>query len=450
MALAQAPSRAQISTLSSSFQELSRLVAPSVVKVSCVGYRQLEEDESDERGVAARQQSSGSGVIIDPEGYVLTNAHVVIGALKVQVRLVAPAPSAKVPGRPSGRIVRAEVVGLDLETDVALLKVAEKNLPALKLADSDEVEQGQIVLAFGSPMGLDNTVTMGVVSSPARQLKPDDPMIYIQTDAPINPGNSGGPLVNTSGEIVGINTLILSQSGGSEGIGFAVPSNVARSVVEQLRKAGRVVRGEIGVTAQTITPALAAGWKLPQSSGVVLGDVEPSSTAQEAGLQVGDIVLALNGKPVETARQFNINIYRPAIGDTVTLEIARGQKRLSFKVKIEEKREDPASYADLGSREENLVPELGIFAVDLSKKLRDQFAPLRRDTGGILVASRDADGPLMDEGFKAGDVLYSLNHTRIATVADLRALLKKMKPGDPVAIQIERDGKLRFIAFELP
>lgn len=438
--------------LSESLRALARKVNPSVVKVVSVGYRQLEADESEEPGVASRQQSSGSGVIIDPAGYIVTNAHVVLNAQRAQVTLPTPAggnPSGSSILRPTGRIVRAELIGLDLETDIALLKINESGLPSLKLADSEEVEQGQLVMAFGSPLGLDNSVTLGVVSSPARQFKPDDPMIYIQTDAPINPGNSGGPLVDTGGSVVGINTLILSQSGGSEGLGFAVPSNIVANVVDQLIKSGRVVRGEVGVVAQTITPALAAAWKLPRAWGVVVADIEQEGPAAKAGLRVGDIILTLNGKPMENARQFNVNVYRPAIGDSVKLEIQRGQRTAALEVPVVERSDESERLAAFGSNEQNLVPELGVFATDLTPRLNEQLGPFRL-AQGVLVAARSADGPVLEEGFRAGDVIYALNREPTPTVARLRALLSKLKSGDALALQIERDGKLRFIAFEVP
>lgn len=438
--------------LSESLRALARKVNPSVVKVVSVGYRQLEADESEEPGVASRQQSSGSGVIIDPAGYIVTNAHVVLNAQRAQVTLPTPAggnPSGSSILRPTGRIVRAELIGLDLETDIALLKINESGLPSLKLADSEEVEQGQLVMAFGSPLGLDNSVTLGVVSSPARQFKPDDPMIYIQTDAPINPGNSGGPLVDTGGNVVGINTLILSQSGGSEGLGFAVPSNIVANVVDQLIKSGRVVRGEVGVVAQTITPALAAAWKLPRAWGVVVADIEQEGPAAKAGLRVGDIILTLNGKPMENARQFNVNVYRPAIGDSVKLEIQRGQRTAALEVPVVERSDESERLAAFGSNEQNLVPELGVFATDLTPRLNEQLGPFRL-AQGVLVAARSADGPVLEEGFRAGDVIYALNREPTPTVARLRALLSKLKSGDALALQIERDGKLRFIAFEVP
>ncbi|MCL4795840.1 MAG: trypsin-like peptidase domain-containing protein [Bryobacteraceae bacterium] len=438
--------------LSASFRALARQVNPSVVKVVAVGYRPLEEDETGEPGVAARQQSSGSGVIIGADGLIVTNAHVVMNAQRVQVTLPNP-PEAAAPRvstlRPSGRIVRAELIGLDLETDVALLKISETGLPALPLADSDAVEQGQIVMAFGSPLGLDNSVTLGVVSSAARQFRPDDPMIYIQTDAPINPGNSGGPLVDTEGRVVGINTLILSQSGGSEGLGFAVPSNIVANVVDQLVKGGRVVRGEIGVVAQTISPPLAAAWKLPRAWGVVIADVEEDGPGAKAGLVTGDVILTLNGRGMENARQFNVNVYRPAIGESVRLEILRGSQTLTLDVPVVERSDETERLAALGSQEENLIPELGVFATGLTPSLNSQLGPFRREHG-VLVAARSADGPILEEGFQAGDVIYALNREATPTVGRLRALLRKLKSGDSLALQIERNGKLRFIAFELP
>ena len=450
-----APPQTRLERLSSSFQELSRRVGASIVKVTAVGYRQLDFEEAGEAGVAARQQSSASGVVIGAGGYIVTNAHVVVGAQRVQVTL--PSPAQPRPGEspkrsavnPAGRVVRGEIAGLDLETDIALLKIDVADLPALELADSDLVEQGEIVLAFGNPMGLDNSVTMGVVSSTARQLKADDPMIYIQTDAPINPGNSGGPLVNTEGKVVGINTLILSQSGGSEGLGFAVPSNIVANVVDQIKKSGRVIRGDIGVTIQTVTPSMGRGWRLPRHWGVVVTDVEFDGPAGKAGLQVGDVISTLNSKTMENARQFNVNIYRPAIGEKVKLRILRGRGELEVEVPVVERPNQAGEFADLASREENLISELGIFAVDLTQRLRDEIISVRRDQG-VLVAARSADSLILDDSFRAGDVIYAVNREATPTVARLRDVLGKLKSGDAVAVQVERDGRLRFIAFEMP
>lgn len=450
-----APPQTRLERLSSSFQELSRRVGASVVKVTAVGYRQLDYEEAGETGVAARQQSSGSGVVIGAGGYIVTNAHVVVGAQRVQVTLPSPAPPRPGEGPhrsavgPAGRVVRGEIAGLDLETDIALLKIDVTDLPSLELADSDLVEQGEIVLAFGNPMGLDNSVTMGIVSSTARQLKADDPMIYIQTDAPINPGNSGGPLVNTEGKAVGINTLILSQSGGSEGLGFAVPSNIVANVVDQIKKSGRVIRGDIGVTVQTVTPPIGTGWKLPRNWGVVVTDVDSDGPAGRAGLLVGDVISTLNGKGIENARQFNVNIYRPSIGERVRLKILRGKSEIEVDVPVVERPNQAGEFAELASREENLISELGIFAVDLTRRLREEIISARSDQG-VLVAARSADSLILDDNFRAGDVIYAINRESTPSVARLREVLSKLKSGDSVAVQVERDGRLRFIAFEMP
>jgi S1-C subfamily serine protease len=214
-------------------------------------------------------------------------------------------------------------LGVDKETDLAVLKMPQSGLPHLSLADSDRVKQGSIVLAFGNPLGLESSVTMGIVSATARQLRPEDPMIYIQTDCPINPGSSGGPLVDLRGNVVGINTFILSQSGGNEGIGFAAPSNIVRNVFDQIRRTGKVRRGTIGVHAQTITPELAAGLGLTTDWGVILGDVLPGGPADRAGLREGDVVLTLNGKVMENARQMEVNLYRQVVDERLPVKQGR-------------------------------------------------------------------------------------------------------------------------------
>jgi len=284
-ALAQA-ARDRIGTLgdlSASFQALADKVKPAVVQIFVQGLapgRGLV-DASD---LLSAQSSVGSGVILDPAGYVVTNAHVVEGARRVRVLLArAEGPgkgASSILGR-KGRWLGAQIVGVDHETDLAVLKLQgfDGGLPHLTLGDSDAVRAGTLVFAFGSPLGLENSVTMGVVSAIARQLRTEDPMIYLQTDAPINPGSSGGPLVDAEGRVVGINSALLSQSGGNEGIGFAAPSNIVRYVFEQIRTTGRVHRGEIGAIAQTITPALAKGLALGRDWGVIVSDVRPGGPA---------------------------------------------------------------------------------------------------------------------------------------------------------------------------
>jgi serine protease Do len=288
---------------------------------------------------------------------------------------------------------------------------------------------------------------MGVVSSTARQIKPDDPMLYIQTDAPINPGNSGGPLLDADGRVVGINTFILSQSGGSEGIGFAIPSNVVHSVVEQLRKEGHVHRGEIGVYAQTITPSLAAGLQLSRDWGVVLADVEPDSPAEKAGLKPGDVVLSVNSREMENARQLEVDLYRRAVGEKVTIEVQRGTEKLSFSVPIIEREDDPQRFADMVNPEKNIVAKLGILCIDINQKVAQMLPDLRKPYG-VVVAARAAGSPFSTQ-LDPGDVIHAVNAEPISSVAALRQALDKRKPTDPIVLQIERDSRLMYLDLEL-
>jgi len=303
------------------------------------------------------------------------------------------------------------------------------------------------VLAFGSPLGLENSVSMGVISAVARQLKPEDSMIYIQTDAPINPGNSGGPLVDTDGQVIGINTSILSYSGGSEGIGFAAPSNIVRNVYTQIRKTGNVHRGGIGVIAQTITPTLAAALSLPQDWGVIVGDVEPGSPAESAGMKIGDIVLTVDGKVVENGRQFDVNLYSRTEGQTVAVEVLRGSEKMNFQVGIKVGADEKNKFAGKISPEKNAVPALGVFVLEMDDDLAKLIPGLRKQYG-VVVAARMADAPFWASQFQPGDVIHSVNGTLIKDLAQFRSIVDTLKPESPIAFQIERMGKLSYLAFE--
>lgn len=444
----QAPPLAEFSR---SLQDLAARVSPSVVQIFVTGYAPPDEEDRAASGEPQLERSSGSGVVVDADGFIVTNAHVVENATRIEVELPFAATGGA-PGRSilkrRGRVAPARVVAIDQETDIAVVQVEAHGLPALPFGDSDALRSGQIVLAFGSPLGLESSVTMGVVSAVARQLTPEDPMIYIQTDATINPGNSGGALVDTDGRLVGINTLIYSQSGGSEGIGFAAPSNIVRNVFTQIRKYGRVRRGEIGVSTQTITPLMAEALGLTFDAGVVLADVTPGGNAAKAGLQPGDVVLSLDGKPMENGRQFRINVYTRGIGEQVTLDVRRGPKALTFRVPVAERSDDTADLEALIGSQQAIKP-IGAVVLDLTPAIAELLPQLRRDKGAV-VARVTPDTPYSQQGrLEAADVIYALNGRPIAGVRDLDAAVAALKPGAAAVLLVERESTLMYIAFRV-
>jgi serine protease Do len=439
-----------LTELSQSLQDLAERVSPSVVQIFVTGYAEPDEDDPT-AGEPLLERSSGSGVIVDPDGYIVTNAHVIERATRIEVELplaaTGTAPGASVIRR-RGRIVGAQIVAIDHETDVAVVKVEGKGLPVLAFGDSEALRPGQIVLAFGSPLGLESSVTLGVVSAVARQLTPEDPMIYIQTDAPINPGNSGGALVDTEGRLVGISTLIYSQSGGNEGIGFAAPSNIVRNVFAQIRKTGRVRRGDIGVYAQTLTPLLAEGLGVSVDAGVVLSDVTPGGPAARAGLQPGDLVLALDGKRMENGRQLRINLYARGVDDTVMIDVQRGDRKLSIRVPVGERNSDTGRLSDL-SAQQVAIRALGVLGLTLTPQIAQLLPDLRREKG-VVVATVSQHVPYSQQGrLQPGDVIYSFNGKVIETVADLNAAASPLEPGTAAILHLERSGTLMYLAFRI-
>src|SRR5260221_5230084 len=322
--------------LDSSLEAVVAKVSPAVVQIVVTGYGPLEDHGHTNTAVIVREPAIGSGIIVDPDGYIMTNAHVVEGGQRI--RLILPPPTTDSPFKPqpvrATQIFDAKLLGTHKASDLALLKVEASHLPTLTLASEKLVRQGELVLAIGSPEGLRDSVSMGVVSSVARQPDPDAPMVYIQTDAAMNPGNSGGPLVDIDGNVVGLNTLMLSTGGGSEGLGFAIPAAIVNFDYQNLRKYGHVRRWAIGAKAQTITPTLTDRLGLARSLGTINFDTPSRGIAEAAGLQVNEILLAIDDHPILGLPDFIAALYLHPPDHVVKVDVLCGTSRMSFNIPV--------------------------------------------------------------------------------------------------------------------
>jgi serine protease Do len=429
---------------------LTRKVWPSVVQILVTSYgAQGDPSRGEASMVVGRQRSTGSGFVIDPDGYIMTNAHVVSGAQRVQVVLPAENADGTLTSALSGKsyTLNARIIGVTTELDLALLKVDGQKLSALPLATYSDLRQGETVFAFGSPIGLRNTLTHGLVSAVARQVDPDSPLIYVQTDAPINPGNSGGPLVNIRGEVVGVNTFIVSQSGGNDGLGFAVPSATARTVFRQLKQYGQLRRQEIGMSMQTITSPMAASLGLVRDYGVIVSDVWPGGPAEAAGLMIGDILVSVDGQPVNNLPTVSYDFRLRDSTAPVQLVVLRGAAEQKLSVVPVEERSDFDSLAGDADPEKNLITELGIVGVEIDQRIAASATGLRVPYGVIVMAR--AAGAAGEVPVQPKDVIRSFNNRRIATLQALRDEARALKPGAPVTLQIQREGRVMYVSFTL-
>ncbi len=438
--------------MNESIDALTKKVWPSVVQVLVSSYGPQQDggpDRGDANVVVGRQESTGSGFVIDADGYIITNAHVVNGARRVQIVLPAENADGTLKTALSGRtyLLSARIVGITTELDLALLKVDGQKLPALPLATYSQVRQGETVFAFGSPIGMRNSLTHGLVSAVARQIDPDSPLIYVQTDAPINPGNSGGPLVNIRGEVVGVNTFIVSQSGGNEGLGFAIPSATIRTVYRQFREFGALRRQVIGMNIQTITPEMAKGLSLPRNYGVIVSDVAPGGPAEKAGMKVGDILISVDGQPADNLPTVNYNFRLRDSTDNVQIVVLRAGKEMPLSVAAVEQRDDLDSVSSLADPEKNLVAELGVLGVEIDARIAANATGLRAPYGIIVVAR--AAGATSEVPLQPRDVIRSVNNRDISSLQGLRDAVRGLAPGSAVTMQIQREGRLMYISFTL-
>ncbi|HQD35718.1 MAG TPA: DegQ family serine endoprotease [Thermodesulfovibrio thiophilus] len=434
-----------LSKIGNAMAEVIQAVRPSVVniyttkKIKRQGipfpfndpfFRRFFDDEFGElfnRPKEFTQTALGSGVIVDPSGYILTNYHVIKGADEIKVKLY------------DKKVFDGTLVGYDAKTDIAVIKIKSNGLRAIKWGDSDKLKVGETVIAIGNPYGLNLTVTRGIVSATGRaNVGIADYEDFIQTDAAINPGNSGGPLVNVSGELVGINTAIFSTTGGYQGIGFAIPSNMAKVVMDSLIKNKKVIRGWLGVTVQDLDTEMAKASGLKEIKGAVVTDIQDGSPAEKAGLMRKDIIISFNGKEVEDAAHLRNLVVSTPPGKTVNMEIIRGGKRYTI----------TATIGELGA--EQMVSEsesvlAGIYVEDLTSKIRSQLH-IPKKINGVIISSIDPDSPA-DGLLMRGDVIMEINNEKINSVKDFVRVSKKVK--NDAIIWFFRDGRVSYITLKV-
>ena len=445
--------------LSASFAPVVERVAPSVVNVFSTKmvrnpfgrdlrplfddplFRRFFGDQFDEESPRQmprmqKQQSLGSGVIVSKDGHILTNNHVVDGADEVKVALLG-----------DKREFTAKVVGRDPKTDIAVLKIDAGDLPPLTLAASDKVAVGDVVLAVGNPFGIGQTVTMGIVSATRRGgMGIEEYEDFIQTDASINPGNSGGALVDTDGRLVGICTAILSRSGGNQGVGFAVPMDLARNVMEQILKKGRVVRGYLGVSIQDVTPELRKEFSVPEGRGALVGGVNQDGSAAEAGLKSGDVIVEFDGKPVADSRALKLMVGATAPGAKADVKVLRDGKEKSFTVTLKEMPDKVAGSESAG--EETIAGEVlrGVTLTAIDEDAR-RLLDLPSTLKGALVSEIDADSVAFDAGLREGNVIQEINREPVASVQEAAAAIRKAS-GKRLVLLVWSQGGSRFVVVD--
>ncbi|HEU0178001.1 MAG TPA: DegQ family serine endoprotease [Blastocatellia bacterium] len=379
-----------------------------------------------------REQGLGSGVIVSPDGYILTNNHVIEGANEIKVYTS------------DKREMKARVIGADPKTDIAVVKVEQKNLPTLALADSAQAQVGDIALAIGDPFGVGQTVTMGIISATGRgDLGIEDYEDFIQTDAAINPGNSGGALINTSGQLIGINTAILSRAGGNQGVGFAVPANLARAVMNQLLKNGKVVRGYLGVMIQPVTPEIAKAFNLPDARGALVGEVTPDGPAARAGIAQGDVITELNGVRVDDSRELRLKISQLAPGSAIRLNLLRDGNPREISITLGELPNEKEAVS--GGKPESDSPD-GLSVGNLTPQIARQLE-LQSNASGVVVTDVQDGSRADDAGLRRGDLIQQVNRQPVNNVAEFERAMKQ-NSGKSALLLVNRNGHTSFVVIE--
>ena len=440
-ALARAESvTAPVSALApNSFVTIVRKVKPAVVKVvseSVVERRSMFGDDFFEQFFSTprrqeRRSGAGSGFFISADGYILTNNHVVKDAVKVKIFDI------------DKKEYTAKIIGTDPKTDLALLKVNAQNVPFIALGDSNSVEVGEWVLAIGNPFNQDLTVTSGIISAKGRQLGLAQYEDFLQTDAAINMGNSGGPLINMKGEAIGINSTILTPSSGSIGIGFAIPTNMAKKVVADLKNKGKVVRGWFGIQIQDISESDAKDLDLA-AGGVLVSRVEENSPAWKAGLKRYDLIVAINGRSIKSAADLQMEIANSAPGDEISVTVFRNKDKQVLKVKVSEAPDAAREQAAAESRDMNL----GMTLAKNSQSLAREYE--LKTSKGLVVENVQRGGIAAENGIRPGDVILAINRTEVGSVEEFKRLLAGRRAGSMVLLLINRDGDEVYVRFALP